>query len=133
LAKINLPMLQQTLSSKNVALDNSFRHDCEIRICGSHDRFQHKIPMQNPFTNERESVLERGEELDDTVVIMMLHGVAAQHDRSCAGAGGLDDTVVIMMLHCVAAQHDRSCAGAGGEAGRHCCNYDVALCCSTTQ
>jgi hypothetical protein len=45
----------------------------------------------------------------------------------------LNDTVVIMMLLCVAAQHDRSCAGAGGDAERHCCNYDVALCCSTTR
>jgi hypothetical protein len=45
----------------------------------------------------------------------------------------LDDTVVIMMLLCVAAQLDRSCAGGWGEAGRHCCNYDVALCCSTTR
>jgi hypothetical protein len=35
-----------------------------------------------------EAVLERGEKLDDTVVIMMLLCVAAQHDRNCAGAGG---------------------------------------------
>jgi hypothetical protein len=84
--------------------------------------------------NTIEAVLERGEKLNDTVVIMMLLCVAAQHDRSCAVAGEkLDDTVVIMMLLCVAAQHDRSSARAGGEAGRHCCNYDVALCCSTTR
>ncbi len=38
--------------------------------------------------NTIEAVLERGEKLDDTVVIMMLLCVAAQHNRSCSGAGG---------------------------------------------
>jgi hypothetical protein len=38
--------------------------------------------------NTIETVLELGEKLDDTVVIMMLLCVAAQHDRSGAGAGG---------------------------------------------
>jgi hypothetical protein len=49
--------------------------------------------------NTIEAVLEQGEKLDDTVVIMMLLCVAEQQDRSCAGAGEkLDDTVVIMIV-----------------------------------